>query len=122
MAAAAAFLALHLPDFGHQRARERLVVFELVVDKACQVAYRESPLLQTVGHQCAQAEAAGVVFHPAGLESGLLAVVAEDQQALSLGVVHHVLGEDMDIGHIGGAHGACGFAVGVAHAPSCGAA
>jgi hypothetical protein len=42
-----------------------------------------------------------MILHPAGLEGGILAIVAEDQQALSLGVVHHVLRQDVDIGHVG---------------------
>ena len=70
-----------------------------------------------LGHQRAQPEAAGVVLHPAGLEGGVLPVVAEDEQPRPLRVVDHVLRENVHIGHVRGAHGARWLAVVAADAP-----
>ena len=52
-----------------------------------------------------------MVLHPAGLEGGVLPVVAEHQQPRPLGVVHHVLREHVHVGDIGGAHRAGRLAV-----------
>ena len=52
-------------------------------------AYTEPPRVQ---------ESPGVVTHPTGLERCLLAVVGKDQQSSALGVLHHVLCENVHIG------------------------
>ena len=81
-----------------------------------------APRLQPFGHEGAQPKTAGVVLHPSGLEGGILPVVAEDQETRPLRMVHHVLRQDMHIGHIGGADRTCGLPVGAADAPSVGPA
>ena len=63
-----------------------------------------------------------MVFHPAGLESGVLAVVAENQKSLTLGIVHHILGQHVDVGHIRSSNGPRRFAIAAPDAPSVGAA
>lgn len=63
-----------------------------------------------------------MILHPSGLESGILAVVAEDQQPRPFGMMDHVLGQHVDIRHVGGAHGAGRLAVGAAEAPAVGTA
>ena len=51
-------------------------------------------------HHVPQADAAGVVLHPARLEGGVLAAVGEDDQLLVAlrGGVDHRLGEDVNVG------------------------
>ena len=78
---------------------------------AGEIVHRARRLADAFRHQRAQAEATGVVLHPAGLKRGILPVVAEHQQALAFGVMHHVLGEHMHIRHVDGAHGPRRFAV-----------
>ena len=46
-----------------------------------------------------------MVFHPPGLESRVLAVVAEDQQSPSVRVVNHVLCQNVHVRHVGGPDG-----------------
>ena len=78
---------------------------------AGEVVHRARRLADAFRHQRAQTEAAGVVLHPAGLKRGVLPVVAEHQQALAFGVMHHVLGEHVHVRHVDGAHGPRRFAV-----------
>ena len=81
MASIAAFLTFHEPDFGDKSAGERFVAFESVINEAGEVPDRECAADESFGHEGAQSEAAGVVFHPAGLEGGILAIVAEDEES-----------------------------------------
>ena len=76
-----------------------------------EVADGEGASADVVVHEAPQAIATGVVLHPARLEGGILAVVGKHQQPPPLGMVQHVLGQHMDIGHGGGADGAGGFSV-----------
>ena len=109
--AAGAFASGDLPDLGNQRAGEGFVLLHAVVQAGCQVADGRGAVREPFAHERAQTKAAGVVLHPAGLERGVLAVVAEDEQAPSVGVLHHVLGQDVHIGYVDGSHFAGGFAV-----------
>ena len=101
---APAFLADDLPHFGHERARQRFVPLQNVVHVQGEVADGNRTVLHSRGHQGTQAVAAGVILHPARLESGILPIVAKDQQPGPFGVVHHVLGENVHVGHVSGAN------------------
>ena len=103
-----------LPDFRDQRPREGPVLVQSVVQAGRKVADGHRVGLQRLAHQCAEAEAACVVLHPAGLERGVLPVVAEDEKASPLGVLHHVLREHVHVGHVDGAHLAGRFPVSAA--------
>ena len=116
--ASAAFATLNLPHLGHERARQGFVAFEQVVDVSRQVADGGRSILEAVGHQRAQTEAARVILHPPGLECGVLAVVAEDEQARPLRVVHHVLRQHVDVSHVGRTHGTRRLAIRGEHRPA----
>ena len=101
---AGALAAGDLPDLGEQRPGERLVRFQPIVEPRHEVAHRAWTWPDAFRHQRPQPEAAGVVLHPARLERGVLAVVAEDEQAPPLRVVHHVLGKDVHVRDVDRAH------------------
>ena len=63
-----------------------------------------------------------MILHPPGLKRRVLPVVAEHQQALPLRVVHHVLRQDVHVGHVDRAHRPGRLAVAAAHAAAVGAA
>ena len=52
-----------------------------------------------------------MVLHPPGLERRVLPVVAEHEQAPALGVMDHVLGENVHVRHVDRAHGASRLAI-----------
>ena len=101
---AAAFAPGHLPDLRDQGARERLVRVQQVVQPSGEVADRARILPDPFRHQRPQPETARVILHPAGLERGVLAVVAEHQQAAARGVVHHVLRQHVHVRHVDRPH------------------
>ena len=63
-----------------------------------------------------------MVLHPSGLKRGVLPVVAEHEEAPALGVMDHVLGEDMHVRDVDRAHGASRLAIVAAHSVTDGAA
>ena len=122
MPCAAALAARDLPHLRHQRPRQRLVGFQPIVQPAGQIADRTRIGLDAGGHQRPQPEAPRMVLHPPGLKRRVLAVVAEHQQALPLRVVHHVLRQDVHVGHVDRAHGPRRLAIAAAPAAAAGAA
>ena len=115
VAATGRLRAGHHPHLGDQRARERLALLQGVVQVPGQVADRPAAAAaEAVRHQRPQPEPACVVLHPAGLEGGVLAVVAEHEQARARRVVDHVLRQDVDVGGVAGAHRPRRFAVAAA--------
>ena len=99
-----ALSASNLPDLGEQCSGERLVGFQSIVEPRHEVAHRAGTWLDALRHQRPQPESAGVILHPARLERGVLAVVAEDQQAAAFRVMHHVLGKDVHVRDVDRAH------------------
>ena len=99
-----ALAASDLPDLGEQRPGERLVGFQPIVEPRHEVAHRAGTWLDALRHQRPQPESAGVVLHPTRLERGVLAVVAEDEQAAAFRVMHHVLGKDVHVRDVDRAH------------------
>ncbi len=95
--------ARHLPHFRDQRPRERLVALQPIVEMRDEIADGPRAVPDALRHEGAQPEAARVVLHPAGLERGVLPIVAEHQQPRPLGAVHHVLGQHVHVRHVDGA-------------------
>jgi hypothetical protein len=122
VAAAAAFAADNLPDFGNKSAREGFILFQDFVKMHGQIANGHGPAFEAVSHQGAQTEASGVILHPSCLKGRILTVVAEYQQTGPLRVVHHILRQDMNIRNIGGADGSGRFPVCRSDHPSIGSA
>ena len=84
VAAPAAFPTDDLPDLGHEGSGERLILLQDLVEMHRQIADGKGTTLQTLGHESAQTETAGVVLHPPGLEGGILPVVTENQETRAL--------------------------------------
>ena len=111
MSATAAFAAGNGPDLWEQRTRKGLVALHQIVQVGREIADGPVAVLDTIRHQRPEPETTGVVLHPTGLERSVLAVVAEHQQALALGVVNHVLRQHMDVRHVDRPHLACGLPI-----------
>src|SRR5271165_1027066 len=77
------------PDFGEQCAAQRIVFVEQTVEVKNQVPKRNGALLDALIHERAQPVATRVILHPARLESCILPIVSEHEQALSLCLVNH---------------------------------
>lgn len=101
----------HLPDFRNQRPRQRLVALQQIVEMRDEIADGLRVVPDALRHEGAQPEAARVVLHPAGLERGILPVVAEAQQPRPQGAVHHVLGQHVHVRDVDGPDRTSGFAV-----------
>ena len=101
MSAPSPLLPNHLPDLWNESPREGLVFVQDVVEMVGQVADGNHAFLHSLGHQCAQTESPSMILHPTGLEGGVLTVVAKDEQPRTLRVMDHVLGQDVDVGHVG---------------------
>ncbi len=95
---AAGLLAVEAPHLGQQRPRQLVVVVQHPVQVRDQVPHRHRAPGDALHHERTQAEAAGVVAHPAGLERRVLAVVGEHQEPPALGAVDHVLGQHVHVG------------------------
>ena len=102
VAPAGVLAARHLPDFRNQRPRQRLVALQPIVEMRDEIADGLRAVPDALRHEGAQPEAARVVLHPAGLERGILPVVAEHQQPRPLGAVHHVLGQHVHVRDVDG--------------------
>ena len=111
VAPAGMLAAGNLPDFRNQRPRQRLVALQPIVEMRDEIADGLRAVPDALRHEGAQPEAARVVLHPAGLERGILPVVAEAQKPRPLGAVHHVLGQHVNVRDVDGPDRASGFPV-----------
>jgi hypothetical protein len=101
VATASAFSTDHLPHLGNKGTGKRLVPFQNLIEVHGQIADGNRTVFETLGHEGAQAETTGMILHPACLEGGILPVVAENQETWPFRMVHHVLSQNMHVGHIG---------------------
>jgi hypothetical protein len=73
-------------------------------------------------HQRPEPVPASVILHPASLKGCVLAVIREDEQALSFRTVNHTLRENMYVRNCACFHRACWLTIAAKlHAPNCAA-